>query len=537
MSGQQIFLATVNELGGEAQGFSPTPVKAAGYAALVGDYVPVDISGGSVAIALPAAPADKARVGVKIIAVSGTPGSTLLTINRGGADVFNVAGGSTSLTFSAKFQGAILQYKASTGIWYVQTTDTPLNAALGAALLGSDGTVGGPSGSVLSPSVVSSPTGASLSAGDDVTMFSSAVTPLMGRINDGTSADPVTVVGATFKVSRKEALTVAALEAVGGAGADGADVVAAVQGISEGQAESQTQTVGGYFGAKNKSNYGEGNPDACGLYAIGNITGGTAAKASGIGATLIGRREAGVGADINGAEIVVHNRGAEGKYASAGASDSRGIWLHAEGTADSGCAVNIGNPNGHKFQVGFGVPLQNGGAIKESVYRDDGESENSLDVRGKHAIALRTFSPAAGAVVIGHKELATPNALLEVMNDEAGRDPLVVFGSVTASQKYTQQLRNSVGSIRLFIGGAAEDFFAGSAAGDTGIEFTAGKALRIGAAGKTHKITVTEGGLSFYGVAPVVRHAAIAEPAETLAGLRAAVNGLRDALTKIGITE
>lgn len=355
-------------------------------------------------------------------------------------------------------------------------------------------------------------------AGENVLMFSSAVTPQLIDLRDGTAAAPITVVGPTLKVSRKEALTVAAIEAVGGAGADGADVVAAIQGMSEGQAESQTQTVGGYFGAKNTSTYAEGQPDACGVYAIGNITAGTAPKASGIGATLIGRREAGITADINGAEIVVHNRGATAGYASAGASASRGIWLHAEGTADSGCAVNIGSPNGHKFQVGIGVPLQNGGAITESTYRDDGEAELSLDVRGKHSKgALRVNSPAAGAIVVGHSELATPNALLEVMNDEAGRDPLAVFGSVTVSQKYTLSMRNSVGSVRLFVGGAAEDFFAGSVAGDTGIEFTPGKTFRVGAIGKTHKISVTEGGLSFYGVAPVARAAAYTQTFATAA--------------------
>jgi hypothetical protein len=140
-----------------AQGFTPTAVQSAAYTTSPGEYVPVDISGGSVAVKLPAKPADKTRIALKIIAVSETPGSTTLTINRGGeADVFNIAGGSTSLKLSAKFQGIVLQYKASTGIWYVQTTDTPLNEALGAALLGTDATVGGPSGSPLSPSVVSS---------------------------------------------------------------------------------------------------------------------------------------------------------------------------------------------------------------------------------------------------------------------------------------------------------------------------------------------------------------------------------------------
>lgn len=139
-----------------AQGLNPTAVKNAAYEAKPGDYIPVDISAGAVPVALPNAPADKTRVGLKIIKVPATVGEHTLTVERQGTDVFNVAGGSTVLTLSAKFQSVLLQYQHSTGIWYVQTTDTPLNEPLGAALLGTDGTVGGPSGSALSASVVTS---------------------------------------------------------------------------------------------------------------------------------------------------------------------------------------------------------------------------------------------------------------------------------------------------------------------------------------------------------------------------------------------
>jgi hypothetical protein len=138
----------------KAQGLTPTAVKTAAYAVVAGDYVRVDISAGSVPSTLPTEPPDKTRVGVKIVKVSGTPGSTTATVVCGGTDVFNVMGGSTTLTLTALFQSAILQYQASGKIWTVQTTDTPLGSALGAAKLGTDGTVGGPSGSALSPSVV-----------------------------------------------------------------------------------------------------------------------------------------------------------------------------------------------------------------------------------------------------------------------------------------------------------------------------------------------------------------------------------------------
>lgn len=95
---------------------SVTAVKTSTYSAAVGDLIPVDASGGSVIVNLPAAPADHARVGVKMIA---TAGSNTVTINRGGStDVFNKAGGSTSLVISTLNQGFILQYDHATGIWY-----------------------------------------------------------------------------------------------------------------------------------------------------------------------------------------------------------------------------------------------------------------------------------------------------------------------------------------------------------------------------------------------------------------------------------
>jgi len=377
--------------------------------------------------------------------------------------------------------------------------------------------------------------GTNWSAGDDVLMYASTVAPHKAVIKDGTSASPIEIVGPTLKASRKEALTIAAIEAAGGAGTDGADQVAALMGISEGLAASQTQTVGVYGGAKNASNEeGAGtNPDACGVYG----TGGASAKATAIGGNFTARRDVST-CDLTGIQVAAHNRGETGTYATAGASSTIGVWIVATGTADSGAAINIGNPFSRKFKVGIGVPLQNGGPISEATLRDNGESEFGIDIVGtKSKAAIRVKSPGAGAILVGHAELGTANALLEVMNDEAGRDPIAVFGSITAAQKYTVMVRNSVGSNRMFIGGAAEDFFAGSAAGDSGVEFTAGKAFRIGAVGKTHKITVTEGGLSFYGVAPTTRAAAIAEPAETLASLKEKVNAIRTALKNIGITE
>jgi hypothetical protein len=106
-----------------AQWFSPTSVQTTAYTANPGDFVPVDASGSSVTITLPTTPADKTRIGVKLVNVSGV---NTATIASGGADVFNKVGGSTSLSLSLLNQGLLLQYASGTGIWYVQVDDIGL---------------------------------------------------------------------------------------------------------------------------------------------------------------------------------------------------------------------------------------------------------------------------------------------------------------------------------------------------------------------------------------------------------------------------
>lgn len=120
--------------GGGSSALTPTGVKSGAYTFVANDLVPVDLSGGNVPLALPAAPPDKTRVGFKIIAIGA---GNSLTITRGGSDVFNKTGGSTVLTLSASFQGGVLQYASSTGIWYVTALETPTGVAGGAASLDS----------------------------------------------------------------------------------------------------------------------------------------------------------------------------------------------------------------------------------------------------------------------------------------------------------------------------------------------------------------------------------------------------------------
>lgn len=126
---------------------SPTAVQTAAYTASPGDFVPVDATGASVTVTLPTAPADQAQVGVAAIAISAPE---VVTISCGGSDVLNAAGGPQTIRLESRDRSAILQYQASTKIWYLLADETSLNVPRGAAQLGTDGTVGGPGGSPVS---------------------------------------------------------------------------------------------------------------------------------------------------------------------------------------------------------------------------------------------------------------------------------------------------------------------------------------------------------------------------------------------------
>ena len=102
---------------------TPTGVKTSAYTAVAGDLVPVDLSAASVTVTLPAAPADKTQVAVKV-ATAGT--SRTLTVAASGSDVFDKSAGPTTKTYTLIGQGAVFQYKTSGAIWYVLSDHTPL---------------------------------------------------------------------------------------------------------------------------------------------------------------------------------------------------------------------------------------------------------------------------------------------------------------------------------------------------------------------------------------------------------------------------
>lgn len=102
---------------------TPTAVKTGAYTASAGDYVPCDTTGGSFTVTLPNAPADLSVAGVKHVIQGST---NTVTVACAGSDVFNKTGGATSATLPLLAQGLLLQYKASSGIWYVLADDLAL---------------------------------------------------------------------------------------------------------------------------------------------------------------------------------------------------------------------------------------------------------------------------------------------------------------------------------------------------------------------------------------------------------------------------
>src|SRR5665213_809252 len=166
---------TANQISA-AQALTPTAVKNNGsspYSAAAGDFVPVDTTAGNVTVTLPTAPTDKTRIGVKHIIQGGT---NTVSITAGGSDVFNKAGGSTSLTLSLPNQGLLLQYASSSAIWYVQADDLPLSSLAQLASPAFTGTPTAPTASALDNSTKLATTAYADSA---VSVAKSSLAPLL----------------------------------------------------------------------------------------------------------------------------------------------------------------------------------------------------------------------------------------------------------------------------------------------------------------------------------------------------------------------
>lgn len=103
---------------------NPVAVQTGNYSVLAFNFVPVDTSSGNLTMTLPNAPPDKTQAAIKHVIQGGT---NVVTINASGSDVFNKAGGVTTFNLSMLAQGVWLQYRSSTGIWYILSDDLALS--------------------------------------------------------------------------------------------------------------------------------------------------------------------------------------------------------------------------------------------------------------------------------------------------------------------------------------------------------------------------------------------------------------------------
>jgi hypothetical protein len=245
-----------------------------------------------------------------------------------------------------------------------------------------------------------------------------------------------------------------------------------------------------------------------------------------------GRRDSDAG-KYTGAEVRASNYGvSDVAYSTSAFPGGVGVWLNADGNADSAAGHTIGNPFGRQFEVGiaFNGQVAGGktGGVRVSCIRDDSTATNFAIINGAHTIA---FAVAAGAGygVIGALARQSASALFEIVGADAFTDPLVQFGSSAFSRGYSVRLRNSASQSIWFIAGSASEFLTNTAIGDHGIKVqTASKMFHVG--GSVKVLTVTQDDkFGAFAAAPV------AKPTVTGAkGSNAALGSLMTALANLG---
>jgi hypothetical protein len=325
--------------------------------------------------------------------------------------------------------------------------------------------------------------GTDWSAGDNVTVYTANPESRKARIVDGTAASPVTEAHPTMKVSRTSGVT-------GGVTGDGATELGAIYGSSSGTVASKVQEIGVIGTAKNVGT--EGEPDACGIYGVGRVL--AAGKGRAFGGFLLGRRD-GAEARATGLECAVENLGGADSYdINTGAETTKGIWLHG-GTAKSAVGIQVGTISEAvpSFDVAFGI---NKFAVATAAYQDNSAAERSIQIKGTHAKASISVALGAGPVVLGNEEVNFAGSqLFELYYGEEALDPGFVFGTGKGKSVSGILMRNSTGQMKVFAANAANAFLTGTAQGDTGINFTAGKVFHVGAQTKTSLLRVTEAGV------------------------------------------
>lgn len=313
---------------------------------------------------------------------------------------------------------------------------------------------------------------------------------------DGTAAIPQTVPSPIIKGSRTGAVTQAAIEANASVGTDGAEQMATILGISYGTAAEETQGVGVCGIATTGATNGNWNAAGCGVYGVGYALADSEAPALGIGGFFAGRRDS-AAAQVTGVEVVCRNQtGQDGILAVGGASDTKGIWINANGLANSAVGIQFGNGFGRQFLYGihFNAQVTGGktGGISLASFRDDSLAATSIWVQGTHATAAIAVKAGSGSVILGAgatPALQNATAIFEVQAP-ASSGIIAAFGSNTNGNAYRLRMGNSSGTADWFVSGGANNILTGTASGDTGHAIsTAGKAYHLGGTASVIKVT------------------------------------------------
>lgn len=339
----------------------------------------------------------------------------------------------------------------------------------------------------------------------------------------GTKNAPDTSLNPLLKASRTLSLLSANVSG------DAVEQASVGEDITIGTTSNQIQTVGraGIAANEGESKGATDSPDACGIYGVGRIL--TSGIGVGMGAFFRGESQTNTGR-LSSIQIQAFNkRGVEDTELDTAFPNSSAIWIWADGPNQSSQAITIGNATGTQFDAGIVLNGQEAGG------KTGGIASTGIRCAGSYSKAAISVKQGSGPVILGASETGFATAQLDVVNNAAA-DPVSLVRSL-ASSNVSFQLQNSVGGSKYFAAGGENAILTGTTAGDTGIKVnTAAKTFHIG--GTISTIKVNQGNeLGFYNVAPVKRAAAIPSPAAELAALKTAVDAIREAIKKIGITE
>ncbi len=301
----------------------------------------------------------------------------------------------------------------------------------------------------------------------------------------GTDAVATSTLAPTIKVSRRQQITKAALTAASGsATTDGCELLASIYGIGVGTASDEVQPIGVMGAAVQSSTTGGGGgdgADACGVYGAGRVL--TGGGGTALGAFFIARKDS-TTAQATGIESNCANfSGSNNNYSSATFPASSGLWMNANGDADSAAGIVLGNAFGRQFDVGlaFNAQVNNAktGGVKTASIQDDSTSATSIQINGTHSVGAITVAAGSGAVLINGSTLnASDIPYLEVQSTVV-RTAAVRVGTPN-SVDVGIKVANAGGSLGLIAVGGAGNILTGTAQYDLAFRFSATRQLHFG---------------------------------------------------------